>query len=79
MEVDIDDLDDSVEAENLKTTLTHKIYEGHKDRNTKHGRKRGRKPQTPQDPNKKVRKWIYNPDWEAIPEFQKWLTKSIVS
>ena len=37
--------------------------------------KRGRKPRTPQDPNKKVRKWIYNPDWEEMPEFQGWLTK----
>ena len=26
--------------------------------------------------HKKVRKWIYNPKWEELPEFQKWLTKS---
>lgn len=38
--------------------------------------KRGRKPRTPQDPNKKVRKWIYNPNWEEMPELKGWLTKS---
>ena len=26
--------------------------------------------------HKKVRKWIYNPKWEELPQFQKWLTKS---
>ena len=107
MEVDVDDLDDSVEPENSNTTVNiqpihegnqhykcdycgkffhktsikrhiHEIHEGHKDRRiaVPSGKKRGRKLQTPQDPNKKVRKWIYNPDWEEMPEFQKWLTKS---
>ena len=28
------------------------------------------------DPNKKVRKWIYNPKWEEMPELKGWLTKS---
>ena len=87
MEVDVDDLDDSVEPENSNTTVhiqpihehnqDYKIHEGNKDRVEvprkvpgKRGRKKG-----PQDPNKKVRKWIYNPDWEEIPEFQGWLTK----
>ena len=34
------------------------------------------KSMTPHDPNKKVRKWIYNPKWEEMPELKGWLTKS---
>ena len=105
MEVDVDDLDDSVEPENSnttvhiqpihehnqdykcdycgkffhKTSLKRHIHEVHEGREVprKVPGNRGRKKFTrgPQDPNKKVRKWIYNPDWEEIPEFQGWLTK----
>ena len=70
MEVDAGDNVD--ETSNYHLGQVTKVYEG----TWKPRKKFHTKPQNEQDPNKKVRKFVYNPDWEEIPDFQKWLAKA---